>query len=39
VPEKELRFPALFGEEWWTVDLDRAGLSGREAAEAARASL
>lgn|GEM_PF-5803465 len=37
MPEKELRFPALFDEEWWTVDLDRAGPSGREADQAARA--
>lgn len=34
--EKEVRFPALFDQEWWTVDLDRASPSGRRAAKAAR---
>lgn len=38
MPQKELRFPALCGEEWWRVDLDHAGTSGRRAAEAARAA-
>jgi hypothetical protein len=36
VADKGVRFPALFDEEWWAVDLDRAGRSGRRAAEAAR---
>jgi hypothetical protein len=36
VPDKELRFPARFDDEWWEVDLARTTPAGQKAAEEAR---
>lgn len=33
---QEPRFPVRFDEEWWTADLARSTLAGRQAAQAAR---
>ncbi|MBS1883767.1 MAG: hypothetical protein JSS97_12520 [Actinobacteria bacterium] len=32
---REVRFPAIFGEDWWKADLERAGSSGQEAVKVA----
>lgn len=35
-PLKEQRFPVVFDEEWWRIDLARATPAGRKVAKAAR---